>query len=77
MEHKQEYRQFIVSYLEKHSPFKMNDLVVVKSFNNDRPYQITKIIVSEDGEIYYNVTSPRTHSTIPNKFKMNDLEKSL
>jgi hypothetical protein len=77
MEHKKEYRQLMVSYLEKHSPFKMNDLVVVKSFNNDRPYQITKIIVAEDGEIYYNVTSPRTHSTIPNQFKINDLQKFL
>ena len=78
MEHKQEYRNFIINYLEKHSPFKMNDMVKIKTYNNhDRSYQVTKIMVTDDGEIYYNVTSPRSHATIPNNFKMNDLEKLL
>ena len=77
MEHKEEYRKFIINYLERYSPFKMNDMVKIKTYNSDRPYQITKIMVTDDGEIYYNVTSPRSHATIPNKFKMNDLEKLL
>lgn len=77
MEHKEEYRKFIIDYLQKYSPFKMNDMVKIVVYNNDRPYQVTKITVTEDGEIYYNVTSPRSHATIPNKFKMNDLEKFL
>jgi hypothetical protein len=77
MEHKEEYRKFIISYLEKHSPFKLNDSVKIKMYNNNRPYQVTRIRVFEDGEIYYNVTSPRSHATIPNNFKMNELEKFL
>ena len=77
MEHKEEYRKLIINYLEKHSPFRLNDSVKIKTYNIDRPYQITKITVSDDGEIYYNVTSPRSHATIPNNFKMNDLEKFL
>jgi len=77
MEHKEEYRKFIINYLEKHSPFKINDSVKIKIYNNDKPYQVTKITVSEDGEIYFNITSPRSHATMPNNFKMNDLEKFL
>jgi hypothetical protein len=77
MEHKEEYRKFIINYLEKHSPFRLNDSVKIKTYNIDRPYQVTKITVSDDGEIYYNVTSPRSHATIPNNFKMNDLENFL
>jgi hypothetical protein len=77
MEHKEEYRKLIINYLEKHSPFRLNDSVKIKTYNIDRPYQVTKITVSDDGEIYYNVTSPRSHATIPNNFKMNDLEKFL
>lgn len=77
MEHKEEYRNLIINYLEKHSPFKINDSVKIKIYNNDKPYQVTKITVSDDGEIYFNITSPRSHATMPNNFKMKDLEKLL
>lgn len=76
MEHIEEYKKFINNFLKKYSPFKINDFVIVKSFGPaQRPYQITKILVGEDGDITYNVTSPRSFSTIPNKFKISDLEK--
>lgn len=76
MEHKVEFKNLIDSFLEKHSPFKNHDLVFVKSFGpSKRPYEITKVSVTEDGEIYYQLTSPRSHSSLPNRFKISDLEK--
>ena len=76
MEHKVEFKNLIDNFLEKHSPFKINDLVFVKSFGpSKRPYQVAKVSVSEDGEIYYQLTSPRSHSSLPNRFKISDLER--
>lgn len=76
MEHKAEFKNLVDNFLEKYSPFKNHDLVTVKSFGpGKRPYEITKVWVSEDGEIYYQLTSPRSHSSLPNRFKISDLER--
>jgi len=76
MNYKKEYMQFIQDFISKNSPFKVNDFVIVKSFGpSKRPYQITKILVGDDGEIFYNLISPRSHSTLPSKFRINDLER--
>lgn len=75
MEYKEEFKQFIKNYLDKYSPFKMGDLVTVNIFASRRPYEITRISVTENGEIIYYVTSPRSFETLPNRFKMNELTK--
>ncbi len=76
MDYKKEYIQLIQDFLTRNSPFKVNDFVIIKSFGPaKRPYQITKILIGDDGEIFYSVTSPRSHSTIPSRFKISDLDK--
>ncbi len=76
MDYKKEYKQLVQEFLERNSPFKVNDFVIIKSFGpSKRPYQITKIFVGDDGEIFYNVISPRSHSTLPSRFKISDLDK--
>jgi hypothetical protein len=76
MDYKEEYMKFINDFISKNSPYKVNEFVIIKSFGpSKRPYQITKILVGDDGEIFYTVTSPRSHSTLPSRFKINDLER--
>lgn len=71
----EEYKEFINQFIERHSPFEINQLVLVKSFNTvNRPYTISKISLNQDGELFYTLISPRSYSTLPNKFKINDLE---
>jgi len=77
MEHKEEFRQFIKQFIEKHSPFKLKQMVTVNFYSVNRPYEVTKISVSEDGDIMYQITSPRSHETIPKIFKMSELQPYL
>lgn len=75
MEHKIEFKKFMDEYINKYSPFKIGNSVAVKIFGpSKRPYKINKIIVDDQGEISYEVISPRSYSVIPNLFKMSDLE---
>ena len=69
------YRDFIKEYIRDHSPFQLKDQVRVTTFHSKNEYQITKIVVDSIGEFNYEVTSPRTHSTLPNLFKAKNLEK--
>lgn len=76
MDYKKEYIQLIQDFLTRNSPFKVNEFVTIKSFGpSKRPYQITKIMVGDDGEILYTIISPRSHSTLPSRFKISDLDK--
>lgn len=71
----EEFLNFISQYIDKYSPFKVNQQVLVKNFNtSNRPYLITKINVSPEGELFYVLISPRSFSTLPNKFKINELD---
>lgn len=75
MDYKIEFKKFMDEYVSKYSPFKTGDSVAVKIFGpGKRPYLINKIIVDDQGEISYEVISPRSYSTIPNRFKINDIE---
>lgn len=78
MEQKEEFKKIIDEYVKKYSPFKLKDKVIVSSYKltdqQVRPYEITRIFVSDDGEISFELTSPRSLSTIPMKFKINQLE---
>lgn len=78
MEQKEEFKKIIDEYVKKYSPFKLKDSVIVLSHKTPtqqpRPYEITKIFVSEDGDILFELTSPRSLSTIPIKFKINQLD---
>lgn len=75
MEHKIEFKKFMDEYVAKYSPFKVGNSVAIRIFGpGKRPYQINKIIVDDQGEISYEVISPRSYSVIPNHFKVSDLE---
>lgn len=76
MNYKEEYKKFIENYIEKYSPLRIHDKVLVKIWNSSaRPYEIERISIDDSGEFYYNVISPRSRAEIPNKFRINDLEK--
>lgn len=69
------YNDFIREYIRDHSPFQLKDQVRVTTFHSKNEYEITKIVVDSAGEFNYEVTSPRTHSTLPNLFKAESLER--
>jgi hypothetical protein len=70
----EEFRQFVKHFIEKHSPYKLRDMVTVVFYSLKRPYEITRISLSEDGEIMYHLTSPRSHESLPKSFKISELE---
>jgi hypothetical protein len=69
------YKNFIKEYTETHSPFRLNDLVLVKSFGSHQEFAITKIVIDSEGDFNYQATSPRSHSTLPMLFKKENLVK--
>ena len=73
--YKETYQEFVRDYIKDHSPFQINDCVKVKSFQNSQEFNITMINVDADGEFVYQVTSPRSHSTLPMLFKKDGLAK--
>lgn len=73
-----EYKNFMNDFINKYSPFKINDLVKVKVYNSNRPYKVTEIKIDESsGEFKYYLQSPRSFASIPTPFKMIDLEKCV
>lgn len=73
-----EYKNFIKDYLNKYSPFKLNEMVIVKVYNTNRPYEVTEIKIDEStGDFKYYLQSPRSFASIPTPFKMTDLEKFI
>jgi len=69
------YREFLKDYITKHSPFRVNDTVVIRGFQSNQEFIVSTIEVDSDGEFYYKVTSPRSFSTIPRLFRHDAIEK--
>lgn len=69
------YKEFIAEYIKNHSPFRLKELVRIVMFHSKNEYEITRIVVDSDGEFNYEVSSPRSHSTLPSLFKAKSLEK--
>lgn len=73
--YKEKYQDFIKRYIEDHSEFQKEDLVLIKNFHTNQEYKITKVEVDSNGDFQYEATSPRTHSILPMLFKSEALEK--
>lgn len=69
------YKNFVKDYIKNHSPFQLNDLVLVKSFNSNQEFVVTKIVIDDEGEFNYQATSPRSHSTLPMLLRKENLKK--
>lgn len=75
-DYKKIYRDFISEYIKDHSPFKIREQVRVRMFHSQKEYEITRIVVDSEGDFNYEVTSPRSYSTLPTLFKAKNLEKN-
>jgi hypothetical protein len=73
--HTRIYKEFIKEYIKSHSPLNLKEKVRIIMFHSSHEYEISKIVVDSEGEFNFEVTSPRTHSTLPNLFRAKDLEK--
>ena len=74
--HTKIFNDFIREYIRNHSPFQLKDQVRVTTFHSNKEYEITKIVVDSMGEFNYEVTSPRTHSTLPSLFSAKSIERA-
>lgn len=74
-EAKVQWKKMIYNYINTYSPFQVGELVYILESGFNNPYEIQNIEIDKFGEFQYILNSPRSHSTLPRKYNINQLSK--